>query len=319
MARVLSIVDTVLDESEWRERRARHEGRVRPWVDPRLERRKNGGKHPTDDFLFEYYPYSVGKLLAWHPGYGTALAGDAVEYLEFPQYAQGDEGVTTSLTWLSESADRIKRLDLAIRLLEGMNTRPANTGCFGLHEWAMVYGLQQDEIRHSAFPLRLTPDEIVDTVHDVGLRCTHIDAYRFFTPAAMPLNPIEPTRATQPDLDQPGCLHANMDLYKYAMWFSPYVNSELIADCFELARSARTLDMQASPYDVSQFGLDPIQVEMPDGRLEYARRQREVMEQAEPMRRELLDALHILHAIRIALNADNSQVQKRDFTSPQTS
>jgi hypothetical protein len=229
-----------------------------------------------------------------HPGYGTALAGDAAEYLEFPQYVRTDEGVTTSLTWLTESADRGKRLDHAIRLLEGMNTRPANTGCFGLHEWAMVYGLQQDAIRHSAFPLRLTPDEIVDTVHDVGLRCTHIDAYRFFTPAAMPLNPIEPTRATQPDLDQPGCLHANMDLYKYAMWFSPYAHSELIADCFELARSARSLDMQASPYDVSQFGLEPIKVEMPEGRLEYARRQREVMEQAEPLRCQLLEALRSL-------------------------
>ena len=69
MTQPLSTLDTVLEESAWRERRARHETRVRPWVEPRQERRKNGGKHPTDDFLFEYYPYSVGKLLAWHqPG-----------------------------------------------------------------------------------------------------------------------------------------------------------------------------------------------------------------------------------------------------------
>jgi hypothetical protein len=295
MARSLSTLDTVLSEDEWRTRRALHEARVRPWVEPRQERRKNGGKHPTDDFLFEYYPYSVGKLLAWHPGYGTALAGDSSTYLEFPQYERVDECVTTSLTWLSATSDRTSRLSLAIRLLNGVSTRPANTGCFGLHEWAMVYGLEQSEIRHSAFPLRLTPDEITETVHDVGLRCTHIDAYRFFTPAAMPLNPIEPTRATQPDLDQPGCLHANMDLYKYSMWFSPYVSSDLIADSFELARSARTLDMQASPYDVSQFGLEPIRVEISDGRAEYARRQREVMEQAEPLRRQLLEALRSLH------------------------
>ena len=294
MARALSALDTVLSEDEWRQRRAQHDARVRPWVEPRQERRKNGGKHPTDDFLFEYYPYSVGKLLAWHPGHGTALAGLADEYLEFPQYERVDEGVTTSLVWLNATSDRTSRLTLAIRLLEGMSARPANTGCFGLHEWAMVYGLEQSEIRHSAFPLRLTPSEITDTVHDVGLRCTHIDAYRFFTPAAMPLNPIEPTRASQPDLDQPGCLHANMDLYKYSMWFSPYVCSDLIADAFELARSARTLDMQASPYDVSQFGLEPIRVEMPEGRAEYARRQREVMEQAEPLRRELLGALNVL-------------------------
>ncbi|MEY4137281.1 MAG: hypothetical protein RL205_1409 [Actinomycetota bacterium] len=291
MAPALSAVDTVLDESEWRERRARHEDRVRPWVEPRQERRKSGDRHPTDDFLFEYYPYSVGKLLAWHPGHGTALGGDAAEFLAFPQYERLSEGVATSLSWLTLSADRVKRLELAIRLLEGMSSRPANTGCFGLHEWAMVYGLEQGEIRHSDFPLRLAPEEIVGTVHEVGLRCTHIDAYRFFTPEAMPLNPIEPTRATQPDLDQPGCLHANMDLYKYAMWFSPYVGSELVADCFELARTARTLDMQASPYDVSHFGLEPVRVETPEGRLEYATRQRELMTQAQPLRARVLGHL----------------------------
>ena len=316
MTQPLSTLDTVLEESAWRERRARHETRVRPWVEPRQERRKNGGKHPTDDFLFEYYPYSVGKLLAWHPGYGTALAGDASNYLEFPQYERVDEGVTTSLAWLSATADRTSRLNLAIRLLEGLETRPANTGCFGLHEWAMVYGLEQSEIRHSAFPLRLTPGEITDTVHDVGLRCTHIDAYRFFTPTAMPLNPIEPTRATQADLDQPGCLHANMDLYKYSMWFSPYVSSDLIADCFELARSARTLDMQASPYDVSQFGLEPIRVEIPEGRSEYARRQREVMEQAAPLRDRLLVSLRLIQNM---LTADNLQVENLDYASSENS
>lgn len=299
MAPDLSTVDTVLGESEWRALRAQHEARVRPWVEPRQERRKKGEAHPTDDFLFEYYPYSVGKLLAWHPGYGTALTGNADEYLEFPQYVRASEGITTSLTWLGATSDRISRLDLAIRLLDGMSTRQANTGCFGLHEWAMVYGLEQSDIRHSAFPLRLTPAEITETVHEVGLRCTHIDAYRFFTPAAMPLNPIEPTRATQPDLDQPGCLHANMDLYKYAMWFSPYVCSDLIADCFELARSARTLDMQASPYDVSQFGLEPIRVETPEGRLEYARLQRELMLAASPLREQLSRRLRILRDARI--------------------
>ena len=62
MTSALSTVDTVLPEGEWRDRRAHHEARVRPWVEPRQERRKSGAKHPTDDFLFEYYPYSVGKL-----------------------------------------------------------------------------------------------------------------------------------------------------------------------------------------------------------------------------------------------------------------
>ena len=291
MARVLSTVDTILSEDEWRARRARHEARVRPWVEHRQARRKRGEKHPIDDFLFEYYPYSVGKLLTWHPGHGTALAGDAADYLQYPQYKQASEGITTGLAWLTGSSDRITRLDLAIRLLEGMSTRPASTGCFGLHEWAMVYGLEQVEIRHSNLALRLTPTQIADTVREVGLRCTHIDAYRFFTPAAVPLNANQPTRASQPELDQPGCLHANMDLYKYAMWFSPYVGSDLVADCFALARMARELDMRASPYDVASYDLAPIHVEMPSGRAEYARNQLAIMDAAVPLRNSVRSAL----------------------------
>jgi hypothetical protein len=91
------------------------------------------------------------------------------------------------------------------------------------------------------------------------------------------------------------------------------VNSDLIADCFELARSARTLDMQASPYDVSQYGLEPVRVETADGRLKYATRQRELMQQATHLRMRLLGTLLI---VRSALNADFSQVQNRDFTTP---
>ncbi len=105
------------------------------------------------------------------------------------------------------------------------------------------------------------------------------------------MNPLEPTRATQPDLEQPGCLHASMDLYKYAMWFQPLVGSELAADCFELARGARDLDMQASPYDVAYVGLEPIRVETADGRAEYAHRQRDLMAVTAPVRARLLGAL----------------------------
>ena len=47
--------------------------------------------------------------------------------------------------------------------------RPARLGCFGLHEWAMVYGLEQDEVRHESWPLRLQPDQIRDVVDENGL------------------------------------------------------------------------------------------------------------------------------------------------------
>jgi hypothetical protein len=82
-----------------------------------------------------------------------------------------------------------------------------------------------------------------------------------------------------------------MDLYKYAMWFSPFVGSDLIADCFSLARKARELDMRAAPYDLVDLGYEPIRVETPEGRRDYATRQRQISEQSQPLRDRLLDAL----------------------------
>ena len=276
-------------QEEWQRRATEHAERVRPWVEARLARRAAGRKHAVDDFLFDYYPFSPAKLSAWHPGYGVVLEGsDASAYLASPGYVQVPGGVTADPSRL---AGKIPRLDLAIRILSGTASRPAMTGCFGLHEWAMVYGLAPGEVRHEDLPLRVSPDEIAATVDEVGLRCTHIDAFRFFTPAAVPLNGLEPTRATQPDLEQPGCLHASMDLYKYAFWFSPLVGSDLIADCFALARLAREVDMRASPYDLTDLGYEPIAVETPEGRAEYARVQRVIMASAGVMRDRLRAAL----------------------------
>ncbi|MBI1350059.1 MAG: 3-methyladenine DNA glycosylase [Actinomycetales bacterium] len=281
-------------EEDWRRRQAAHHSRVRPWIEPRLARRSRGRRHPTDDFLFDYYPYSPSRLATWHPGYGVTLEGAADAFLAHPAYVRVDGGITATITWLD--ASRRPRLDLALRILEGTAGREPVTGCFALHEWAMVYGLEQDEVRHHDYPLRLTPAEIRETVDDVGLRCTHIDAYRFFTDEAAPLNSLTPTRATQPDLEQPGCLHASMDLYKYAMWFQPLVGSDLAADCFELARRARDLDMQASPYDVAYVGLEPIRVETPEGRRRYADEQRALMQATGPLRARLIEALRLVAA-----------------------
>lgn len=81
------------------------------------------------------------------------------------------------------------------------------------------------------------------------LVCNHFDAYRFFTPAAAPLNTLRPTSDERPAYEQPGCLHGNMDLYKHAFRLSPLVCSDLVADAFELAWEIRIMDMLAAPYD----------------------------------------------------------------------
>ena len=79
-----------------------------------------------------------------------------------------------------------------------------------------------------------------------------------------------------------------MDLYKWAYKLSPLVPSEVVADCFELAREIRTVDMRASPYDLTDLGYSPIRVETIEGRQEYVLAQRSFAERAAPLRSRLI-------------------------------
>ena len=124
-------------------------------------------------------------------------------------------------------------------------------------------------------------------VESLPLRCTHFDAYRFFTPPARPRNTTRLTRTGQVATEQPGCLHANMDLYRWAYKLAPFTPSELVADCFALAREIRAVDMRASPYDLEAIGYEPIRVETTAGRAEYARLQRDFAERAAALRDRL--------------------------------
>jgi hypothetical protein len=287
-------VPTVLDEADWAPLAREHAARVDVWVQPHLERRRSGEKHPVEDFLFDYYHLSPARLRRWHPGAGVVLSGPpARPYLELTDYCEVARGVTGDLGRLARHERRLRDVR---RLLVATAARPASYGCFGLHEWAMVYRQPADQVRHGR-PLRLGSSG-TDTVVEAGpLRCTHIDAYRFFTPEAAPLNAMRPTRATQVDLEQPGCLHAGMDLYKWSAAFDPFVPSELTADCFAHAREIRAVDMRASPYDLAELGYPPIRVETPDGRAEYVRHQRLFAEHGAVLRTGLVAALDHLLAL----------------------
>jgi hypothetical protein len=278
----------VLDEATWRDRRRAHEERVCPWVEPRLARRSRGERHPVDDFLFDYYPYRPAQLMRWHPGHGVALAGDAEEWLSRKEYELTEDGVGTSAAALEA---RLPTVCSVATLLRRTRQRPARFGCFGLHEWAMVYRIRTDEVRHTSWPLRLAPAEIAAVVDSLGLRCTHFDAYRFYAPAAVPLNERPLSRATQVETEQGGCLHATMDLYRWAYTLSPFVGSDLVADCFALARDVRAVDMRAAPYDLRDLSYEPIPVETADGRAEFAAAQREIAARGDALRGRLLALL----------------------------
>lgn len=89
-------------------------------------------------------------------------------------------------------------------------------------------------------------------------------------------------------MEQPGCLHANMDLYKWAYKLSPLVSSDLVLDAFVLARDIREMDMRASPYDLSDYGYEPVRIETRDGKAEYIEAQRAFAERAAPRRARLI-------------------------------
>ncbi|MGN9777791.1 3-methyladenine DNA glycosylase [Micromonospora sp. H33] len=279
---------TVLDAAVWQARRRAHEERVDGWLTPHLARRRRGEKHPVEDFLFTYYSHRPAQLRRWHPGAGVVLRdADPVDFGR--DYRAGAAGVTLDTEGVR--ARRAESVAWIRTLLSATAGRAAQFGCFGMHEWAMVYRQTQAEVRHNAWPLRLSPEHTATVVEERGVRCSHFDAYRFFTAPARPLNVLTPTRESQHALEQPGCLHANMDLYKWAYKLSPLVPSELVADAFALAREIRTLDMRASPYDLAALGYPPVRVETPEGRAEYATAQRGFAERAAGLRARLLDAL----------------------------
>ncbi|MFW3172223.1 3-methyladenine DNA glycosylase [Geodermatophilus sp. CPCC 206100] len=277
-----------LPPHEWTARTSAHEARADALTAGHRARRVRGEAHPVEDFLYEYYSTRPAVLRRWHPGAGTVLEAAAdgpAPHAGRRWYATAEDGAV-GLDPAAFLADRGDTVAFVHRLLAATAARPAFTGCFGLHEWAMVY--RQGEHRHP-LPLRLGQAGTDAVVEAAPVRCTHFDAFRFFTPAAVGLNRVQPTRATQPDLEQPGCLHATMDLYKWAAKLGPAVPGELLLDCFALARDVRELDMRASPYDLRDLGRAPVPIETPAGRTEYAAAQRGFAERGAALRARLLD------------------------------
>ena len=289
--------------------------------------------HPIFNFLFQYFHFNRRRLLSYSPGLGYDLSnevnGHCLDVPELMQYTCKQPDGKLMLSPSSKPLDPKKHQAMitTLTLLRNCHSKPPNFGCFGLHEWAMLYRYDDmsstnnnsNNTVHQTLPLRLsryvytlshtsaTPsnthlthqlrtdgtlsarDDINAVVERQPLRCSHFDATRFFTPKALPLNrttPI-PSRANQSQLEQPGCIHATMDLFKWAIKVHPYIDSHIIADALELAIVAREIDMRASPYDLTaykpgnvptdgigySFNTQPICIETVEGRKEYVKHQ----------------------------------------------
>ena len=293
-----------LTREEWSRRAHAHAERVAPHTRPFLDRRSRGEKHPVEDFLFTYYTLSPAQFTRWHPGPGVILL-DASEREGWKHYrpattaeleaAGVGEGVSGVVVAVEEFvAERGTAVRFTREILTNTLARSGTFDCFGLHEWAMAYRAQSNGVRHEDAPLRLGASGTDDVVEAHRIRCSHFDAFRFFQPQAVERNELQPTRESQRRMEQPGCLHASMDLYKWAYKLLPAVDSDLLADCFDLAWDVRVTDMEASPYDLTEWGYEPVRIETPEGKAEYVRRQRAFAQRGNRLRERLAAAVERL-------------------------
>ena len=284
----------VLSASEWRPLADAHAARVDAFVEPHLARRSEQVKHPVHDFLFTYYSQRPAQLRRWHPGFGVALE-DASAYAGLKGYSHssveeaaqqpGSDPATVAESYVVAQRPLLTQVHTLLSATAG---RAPQFGCFGLHEWAMVHRAAEFGKRHD-WPLRLGQEGTDAVVQSHRIGCSHFDAFRFFTPAARPLNTLQPGRDDRPDFEQPGCLHAGMDLYKHAFRLTPMIPSDLVADCFELARDIRVLDMRAAPYDLADLGFEPVRIETAEGKAAYVEAQRRFAERGAPLRARLAE------------------------------
>ncbi|MFC7879064.1 3-methyladenine DNA glycosylase [Isoptericola sp. NPDC057391] len=288
--------DVVVPRDDWEPRAAAHAARADALTSVWREARDRGAKHAIEDFLFTYYPTRVSHLRRWHPGPGVVLA-DAAGHAGWRWYREvalpgndgGARGTGATLDVDAFVADRGDTVRYVRALVSATAGRPGTFGCFGLHEWAMVYRDRAAGRDHRhPLPLRLGHDGTDAVVESHRIGCSHFDAYRFFTPEAAGRNQLRPTRERQPAMEQPACLHAGMDLYKWALKLGPAAPGDLLLDAFELARDIRYTDMAAAPYDVSSYGVEAVPIETPEGKAEYVRRQRGFAARGQELRARLV-------------------------------
>lgn len=238
------------------------------------------------DFLFEYYTFRPAQLRRWSPGFGRAIEFNNRK--ELPEISElSTESNCAFLDITDFPSNRISSLRWILKLLKQTKDKSPSFGCFGMHEWAMVY--KTDKPRHTHIPLRMDKNELAQFVESMPLMCTHFDAFRFFTPDARPMNRYSLSRESFIDMEQPGCIHNNMDLYKWAYKMYPWTPSRLILKAFKFALEARIIDMKASPYDLTKYGYEPIKIETDEGRKKYRQEQKQIWEKGKEIRNELIN------------------------------
>lgn len=289
------VLQSLISVEQWKAQKVSHELKVDALLGDYLRARSAHKEQPVMDFLFEYYAFRPSALKRWSPGIGVVLEVKNEE--DLPE--QSELVIENNLAFINKDLfpeKRIRSTKWILQMLRNTREKKPMFGCFGMHEWAMVY--KQEKPRHNQVPLRMETNELASFVESRPMVCTHFDAYRFFTEEAIPMNKYELTRQTFAETEQAGCIHSNMDLYKWAHKLYPWLGSEIILEAFELALEARTIDMQASPYDLCDHGLEPIKIETENGRLEYVNAQESIYKKGKPIREKLILEIENLLELR---------------------
>lgn len=246
---------------------------------------------------------------------GASMEWDLGDCLHLRGAMPHQDGIVYSPSKYFESTSRENVAEVYIwyrdLLRQTLESEP-NFYCHNLHEWAMQYHPFYDDeddgvsmmapppsAKYQAhLPMRVDRTTINQVVEGQNLHCTHLDAFRYFAPAARGLNHPAITnrllsRKDQLPLEQPACVHANMDLIKMALKLQPFLSSSLLSDALAIALRARRLDVAASPYNATGYGIEPIPIETLEGRSRYRREQKNLLRDAQKVRRELLRAYDI--------------------------
>ncbi len=294
----------LLDRTSWIALEEQHHDEVERLTTAHRSRAAESVAHPVEDFLFTYYNFRPSQLRRWHPGAALGLR-DATERSEWRFHRTvsiAGSSATAVVVDVTEFASaRGRSLGFIRELLSRTAAATPQFGCFGLHEWAMVF--EESDRRHRDWPLRLGQSGTDEVVRQHQIRCSHFDAFRFFTPAASTRNLLSPDLMSRDRMEQPACLHANMDLYKWAFRLVPLISSRLLVDCFLLAREIREVDMRASPYELSALGYEPIAIETAAGKAEYVQAQRSFADRGQVLRSRLCAEMDLAMTTSPALPA----------------
>jgi hypothetical protein len=239
---------------------------------------------------------------------GAVLHDEGIVYNPSTFFGRSKHAVSSRPSDLTDNPDETNNSDSLVRaatpylwyrsVLQQTLTAEPVLYCHGLHEWAMQYHPDPTapppaSAKYQAHLALRVPRHIVNAVVERrGVHCTHVDALRYFSPAAAPLNHHGAVlhRLDQLRLEQPACVHAHMDLLKLTLKLEPFCDAALLQRVLHVALQARSLDVAASPYDATMHGVGIVPIETEAGRLDYRTRQAELMHQAEPVRRDLLTA-----------------------------